>query len=609
MAGEKIQSNRKAQQYGGALESSAETMDGALMSYHLVTEPAQLEAVRQRLAAEPVIGLAAEVTSLDPFTGQIRFLQLATSAGVTILDLAKLGPNSIELLRQMLEADRPVKIVHDGKLEAKMLLHHFGIEIGRVFDTLLASQLVAAGDSTKRHDFPDLARALLGVQVGERPRVIDRSRELSPRQLTDLSRSVELLLPVRLALIEKLKQARLIDVAKLEFECVIPTAAMELAGMYLDRDRWRDLVAELERKHDTSEEELRGELAGVSDQVDLFGQAEINLNSPQWVLEMLRRLGLSLSGTSEAELLQYRDHAVVRKLLEYRGVQKLLATFGRTLEEHLHPVTGRLHAEFRQIGTPTGRYSCSEPNLQQVPNTPEIRRCFTPPPGKKLIVADYSQIELRILAEFSQDPKMLEAFLAGHDLHRSTASLMFRVPLDQVSKEHRAVAKTINFGLVYGMGAAALAPRIETTVAEAKRLIDTYFEVFHRVHEWLRAAGDTAVSVGHSRTQSGRLWNYRFDPLDREQIATIQRLGKNTPIQGTGSDILKRAMRLVYEGLKPHDARIVNSIHDELVVEVIEHEAEEVARVVRQQMIAAGQDFVKTVPIEVDVTVSDAWMK
>jgi DNA polymerase-1 len=231
-------------------------------------------------------------------------------------------------------------------------------------------------------------------------------------------------------------------------------------------------------------------------------------------------------------------------------------------------------------------------------------------------VADYSQIELRILAEFSQDPKMLEAFLNGLDLHRMTASWMFKVPPEEVTKEQRAIAKTINFGLMYGMGAASLAARIaevrqraDVSLAEAEALIANYFEIYRKVGDWLRAAGDTAVSVRHSRSQSGRLWRFHFDPSDREQVAAIQRLGKNFPIQGTGADILKRAMRLVYDALRPYDAYIVNSIHDEIVVEVAEDHAPEVAERVRESMIAAGREFIKTVPIEVDVVISDVWAK
>jgi DNA polymerase-1 len=587
-----------------------------MATYRVITQLAELDALRERLLAEPVLGVDTETTALDPYRGRIRLLQLATRDEVVILDLFALGRQALEALRPVLEGERPVKVVHNAKFDAKMLLHHAGIELGRLFDTMLASQLVAAGDMTKRHGLADVAERYLRQRVEKAAQVSDWSGELSPGQLEYAARDVEILVPLRQALIEKLKELGLIRVAKLEFECVIPTAAMELAGMPFDAERWRLLIEAWEHRRAHVEDALRRELAQGVPQANLFGQVEINVNSPQQVLASLRQLGLPVASTSEGDLLPHRDHPAVRLLLEYRSVQKMLSTFGRGFLEHRHPVTGRLHGDFHQIGTPTGRYSCSEPNIQQVPNVPEIRACFRAPAGRRLIVADYSQIELRILAEFSQDPKMLEAFVNGLDLHRMTASWMFRVPPEEVTKEQRAIAKTINFGLMYGMGAASLAARIaevrngaSISLAEAEALIANYFDIYRRVAAWLRASGDTAVSLRHSRSSSGRLWRFQFDPADREQVAAVQRLGKNFPIQGTGADILKRAMRLVYDALRPYDARIVNSIHDEIVVEVAEDQAEAVAPLVRERMIAAGREFIKTVPIEVEVVVSEAWTK
>ena len=585
-------------------------------TYRVITHVAELEPLRSQLLAEPVLGIDTETTALDPYQGRIRLLQIATSSGVFVLDLFALGLSALEVLRPVLESERPIKVLHNAKFDAKMLRHHAGLELGRLFDTMLASQLIAAGDMAKRHGLADVVERYLREHVEKAPQRSDWSGELSRTQLEYAARDVEVLLPLRQILIQKLKELGLVRAAQLEFECVVPTAAMELAGMPFDVERWHALTKEWERRRAQLHDAVQRELASVAAQRDLFGHVEINLNSPHQVLVGLRQLGLAVEGTSEWDLLPYREHPVVRLLLEYRSVQKLLSTFGRGFLEHRHPVTGRLHGDFHQIGTPTGRYSCSEPNIQQVPNVPEIRACFRAPAGRRLIVADYSQIELRILAEFSQDPKMLEAFLNGLDLHRMTASWMFKVPPEEVTKEQRAIAKTINFGLMYGMGAASLAARIaevrqraDVSLAEAEALIANYFEIYRKVGDWLRAAGDTAVSVRHSRSQSGRLWRFHFDPSDREQVAAIQRLGKNFPIQGTGADILKRAMRLVYDALRPYDAYIVNSIHDEIVVEVAEDHAPEVAERVRESMIAAGREFIKTVPIEVDVVISDVWAK
>ncbi|MBI3951311.1 MAG: hypothetical protein HY314_12750 [Acidobacteria bacterium] len=579
-----------------------------MINFQLVITSDQLSAVRQQLADQRAIGVDTETTSLDPFEARVRLLQLAAPEIVYIVDLFQIPKAAIAPIKELLEAERPVKVIHNAKFDAKMLRHHYGIELNAIFDTMLASQLVSAGDSNQRHGLSDLAWRYLGRRIEKSLRTSDWSGSLSQAMLEYAAEDAAVLLTLRQYLIERIKELQLIDVAKLEFDCVLPTAAMELAGIYLDESRWEKLVAAVEAQSSRLETDIKQALAAASQQIDLFGQADINLNSPQQVQEAFARLGIPIQSTRELELESFaEDYPIIAQLIDYRHQQKFLSTYGRTLLDHIHPATGRIHADFRQIGTPTGRFSCSSPNVQQVPNEPEVRACFTAPPGRKLVVADYSQIELCILAEFSRDPRMLEAFLNGIDLHRSTASLMFDVPIDEVTREHRAIAKTLNYGLLYGMGAAGLAARIGAPVAEAEKLMARYFEVYHGVADWLRAAADTAVSVGHSRTHWGRLWNFRFDPNHREQVATVQRLGKNAPIQGSSADILKRAMRLVYDALR--DAYIVNSIHDEIVVEADQPIAEDVAEIVHERMIAAAQEFIRAIPVEVDVHVGDAWMK
>jgi DNA polymerase I-like protein with 3'-5' exonuclease and polymerase domains len=504
-----------------------------MTNYKLVTTPEQFSEVRQQLIGRRAIGVDTETTHLDPFMAQVRLLQLASPEMVYIVDLFQIPKTALTPMKELLEAERPVKVLHHAKFDAKMLRHHFGIELTAVFDTMLASQLVSAGDLTQRQGLTELTGRYLGRRIEKTLRTSDWAGALSQAMLEYAAEDAAVLLPLRQRLIEKIKDLQLVNVAKLEFDCILPTAAMELAGIYVDRTGWETLVKGFEAKGRQLEAEVKQDLAAASQQVDLFGEADINLNSPQQVQEAFARLGIPIHSTRELELESYAEQfPVIAKLIEYRHVQKFLSTYGRILLDHIHPATGRIHADFRQIGTPTGRFSCSNPNVQQVPNIPEVRACFTAPAGTKLVVADYSQIELCILAEFSRDPRMMDAFLNGTDLHRSTASLMFQVPVEEVTKEQRHVAKSLNYGLLYGMGAAGLAARIGASVTEAERLMARYFDVYRRVADWLRAAADTAASVGHSRTHWGRLWNFRFDQNDREQVATVQRLGKNAPIQG-----------------------------------------------------------------------------
>jgi DNA polymerase I-like protein with 3'-5' exonuclease and polymerase domains len=301
---------------------------------------------------------------------------------------------------------------------------------------------------------------------------------------------------------------------------------------------------------------------------------------------------------------------VIAQLLEYRTVQKALTSYGQNMIEMINPATGRLHADFRQIGAPTGRFACTNPNIQQVPHALEYRRCFSGhPAGRKLIIADYSQIELRILAEFSGDQGFIKAFNSGADLHRVTAAEVFNVSLDQVSREQRDFAKRLNFGVVYGIGAQRFSLMTGLSLSEAENVLRKYFATYRQLDTYLHEAADRAVRDRQARTASGRLVRFRYDDQDRQQISMTKRNGKNTPIQGTSADILKRALRLLRDELKETSGRVVNIIHDEIVVEADAGDADDVARRVERAMCAAGEEYLTTVPVKVEIEIGDEWVK
>jgi len=326
----------------------------------------------------------------------------------------------------------------------------------------------------------------------------------------------------------------------------------------------------------------------------------------------LTRLGIPVPESTRNWKMQplAAQYPVIEKLLEYRTVQKALTSYGQNMIELINPLTKRLHADFRQIGAPTGRFACTNPNIQQVPHAVEYRRCFSGyPEGRKLVIADYSQIELRILAEFSGDQGFIDAFRSGADLHRVTASQVFNVSLDQVTKEQRDFAKRLNFGVVYGIGAQRFALMTGVTVPEAENVLRRYFGTYRQLDSYLREAASRAVTDRQARTASGRLVRFRYDENDRQQISMTQRNGKNTPIQGTSADILKRALRLMRDELANSDAQIVNIIHDEIVVETTADDAQEIAQKVERVMCAAGEEYLNTVPVKVETEIADEWVK
>ncbi|MCC6452100.1 MAG: hypothetical protein IT171_04360, partial [Acidobacteria bacterium] len=416
---------------------------------------------------------------------------------------------------------------------------------------------------------------------------------------------------VRDRLHERIVTEGLEHVLKLENECVLPIAQMELNGIYLDETRWREQLAVVSKKQAAAAEELQGMLAAGVAQASLFGRPEINLDSIDQVTSALQNLGVPVEGTTRAgALLPLADkYPVVAKLLEYRQMAKATQSFGENILGFIEPSTGRIHADFRQIGAPTGRFSCSNPNLQQIPHEAEYRRCFVAPKGRKLVVADYSQIELRILADISKDKAFIDAFRSGADFHAATAAQIFGIETDAVTPDQRSFAKRLNFGVVYGIGVQRFAKMTGLSESQAEDTLRRYFATYPRMDNWLRTQAKAVLTERTARTLTGRLARMRFNENDRAEVGAAQRYAKNMPIQGTSADILKRALRLLQDDIQGTSAKLVNIVHDEIIVETDASEAEETARKLEGSMLNAGREFLKDVPVKVDLSISDEWSK
>ena len=588
--------------------------------YQVITTAAELRRAIDELSTRQVVGLDTETTDLDPHLARLRLIQLATSDGVHIIDLNRFADQDLKQgdelapLRRLFAGSRPIKIAHNAKFDAKFIKHNFGVDVVGLFDTLLASQLVSAGDIEERHGLEAIAGRYLSEAVDKSERLSNWEFELSEAQLQYAARDAAVLIPLREKLIEKIKSADLIDCAKLEFECVMPVVDLELAGFYMNKQRWLEQLAIVEERRAELANELQEMLGEGVAQASLFGpaRANINLDSQPQVTDAMTRLGIPLPDSTRNWKLQplATQYPVVAKLLEYRTMQKALTSYGQNMIEFISPKTGRLHADFRQIGAPTGRFACTNPNIQQVPHAIEYRRCFMGyPEGRRLIIADYSQIELRILAEFSGDEAFIRAFNSGADLHRVTAAQVFNVAEDQVTKEQRDFAKRLNFCVVSGIGAQRFSMMTGLSVTEAESVLRRYFSTYRKLDSYLRESANRAVSEKQARTASGRLVRFNFDPADRQQVSMTQRNGKNAPIQGTSADILKRALRLLNDELRDTSAKIVNIIHDEIVVEVDENESQDIAAKVERAMCGAGEEYLHTVPVKVEHQIASEWAK
>jgi DNA polymerase I-like protein with 3'-5' exonuclease and polymerase domains len=587
--------------------------------FELIRDAESLRRACEETANEEFIGFDTETTELDPYKGGVRLVQFSNGRNTRVIDLRAFGSGEalknspdLEPLRQLLTAEMPRKVAHNAKFDAKWIRHHLGIELGGIYDTYLASQLIAAGDTDRRHGLADVAQYFLGVEMDKSQQVSDWSAaELSHSQIEYAARDAAIMPQVRDKLDERLKSDQLEQVAALEFDCVMPIAEMELNGVFLDSVRWREQIARAKKAQEKSADELLEMLSAGVAQASLFGRAEINLDSQAQVTEALKNLGVPVPDSTRAWQLQplAEKYPVVGKLLEYRAAAKQIGSFGENILEYIEPKTGRIHADFRQIGAPTGRFSCSNPNLQQIPHEPEYRRCFRAPDGKKLVIADYSQIELRILADFSGDQAFIEAFKSGQDFHSMTASQVFNVKLADVTPDQRSFAKRLNFGVVYGIGASRFGMMTGLGQSDAENTMRKYFSTYPGMDEYLRGSGNKVITDRIARTATGRMLRLRFDENDRQQISAARRYGVNMPIQGTSADILKRALRLLHDSISGTSARLVNIVHDEIVLECDAAEAEATAEKLKKAMCSAGEEFVKKVPVDVDVTIADEWTK
>ncbi len=586
--------------------------------FQLINDAEGVQKTCQELAGERFLGFDTETTELDPYRGDLRLIQFSTGKSTYVIDMKPFGTNgslrsnpALAPLRALLADPTITKIAHNAKFDAKWVRHHLGTEVGGIFDTFLASQLIAAGDSDRRHSLADVAQFFTGTELDKTEQISDWSGELSQSQIEYAARDAAIMIPLREQIEERLKNDGLERAAALEFECVMPIAEMELNGFYLDEGRWRQQLDKVKLAQVKSADELQDLLSAGVAQATLFGRAEINLDSQQQVTDALLNLGVPVPETTRAWQLQplAEKYPVVAKLLEYRGVAKSLSSFGENILEFIEPKTGRIHADFRQIGAPTGRFSCSNPNLQQIPHEPQYRRCFKAPEGKKLVIADYSQIELRILADFSGDQNFIKAFVSGADFHTTTASQVFAVAASDVTPDQRSFAKRLNFGVVYGIGASRFGLMTGLSQNDAENTMRKYFGTYRALDSYLRQSGSDVISKRVARTASNRMLRLRFDENDRQQVASARRYGVNMPIQGTSADILKRALRLLHDSLRGTSGRLVNIVHDEVVVECDASDADSIAVKLDNAMCSAGREYVSKVPVNVDVHIADEWAK
>lgn len=594
---------------------------------HVTTEN-QINEAFEDLEKQQVVGVDIEGTSLDPYDSILLTVQIGTPEKSYIFDARELKLDEIPRFKEFLENPKIVKILHNGKFDYKHVKQNLGIDVCNIYDTMLTEALLNAGLRNSYYSLKDLAVKYTGIDLKKSVResfeYMTASTRLNESQLRYGAVDTLILFPIFEEQFKKLKKEQLVDVAKLEFATTRVVGDMELRGVYIDVKRWRDLINDLGEKRNELAKKFQQDIRPLfkSNSIDLFGNIgdSININSQVQLMDLFNnKMGLNLPSTGDG-ILELCDNPVVKILREYRGYEKLVSAFGENLLSKINPKTKRIHPEFNQLGAATGRFSCNNPNFQQIPRQSEnapFRSCFNPAKGYKLVTTDYSTFEMRIMAELSEDASLIDAFKRGVDVHSHTAALMFGLELtDDFAKTHpdeRFAAKSINFGLMYGRGPSSLAGQLGISPERGREYLEKYFRSYPGVKKYLDKMAKEAVKKGWSTTPAGRKRWYvqpdRTDPEYTRKISHIERQAKNHPIQGTNADAIKYALVFLTEKIKGKgfDASIILTVHDEIVCEVREDQAEEWAKIQSEEMIRAGSLFIKKVPIESKPFVGDVW--
>ena len=591
--------------------------------YQLIENEDELRRICDFFITKEFVSIDTETTSTDAISAELVGLSFSAEESkafyVPVPANYKEALKVVEIFKPLYESDKIMKIGQNIKYDYEVLTR-YGVTIqGKMFDTMIAHYLI---QPELHHNMDYLAETLLGYQtihieelLGPKGKKQKNMRDVSPADIYEYAaEDADITLRLKNVLEPRLKELGVKELFwNIEMPLVRVLADMELNGVCLDTEALQDTSKIFTERMKQYEQEIYKE-AGE----------EFNISSPKQVgdilfgkLQIMDKPKKTKTGqyvTSE-EVLQSLENKspIVRNILNYRGMKKLLSTYIDALPKLINPHTGHIHTSFNQALTATGRLSSSDPNLQNIPvrtdDGKEIRKCFIPEEGCLFFSADYSQIELRIMAHLSEDENMMEAFREGHDIHRATAAKIWHEDIDKVTDAQRKKAKQANFGIIYGITTYGLAQRMDISNAEAKDLIQDYFRTFPKVQAYMEHAKEVARAKGYAETLFHRR-RYLADINSRN--ATVrgfaERNAINAPIQGTEADIIKVAMVRIWERFKKEGIRskMILQVHDELNFSVYPEEREKVERIVIEEMQNA---YPLNVPLIADAGWGKNWLE
>ena len=600
-----------------AASANRQTLETTPHEYHLVQTEADMQALVTLLSTADVISLDTETTSTNAIEAQLVGLSFAIEEKkayyVPVPEQADEAQNIVNRFKPIYENPKTLKVGQNIKYDLEVL-RSYGVALqGPLFDTMVAHYLL---QPELRHNMDFMAEVYLNYEtvhidalIGPKGKAQKNMRELAPSEVYNYAcEDADITLQLKNVLQPKLVEAgveRLFN--EVEMPLIPVLAEMECNGVRIDTAALKETSQVFTERMLQLEQEIY-QAAGKTFNVASPKQVGDILFGEMKIIDKPKKTKTGQYVTSEEVLQTLRSkHPIVAHILDYRALKKLLGTYVDALPKLINPRTGHIHTSFNQAVTATGRLSSSDPNLQNIPvrgeDGKEIRKCFIPEEGCEFFSADYSQIELRVMAHLSQDANMLDAFREGYDIHAATAAKIYDKPVSEVTRDERTKANRANFGIIYGITVFGLADRLNIERAEAKQLIDGYFKMFPQVRDYMEQAKETAKANGYVETFFHRR---RYLPDINSSNATVRGIAErnaiNAPIQGSAADIIKVAMVRIFQRFKRENIRskMILQVHDELNFSVLPTEKEQVERIVMEEMQAAY-------PLDVPLVADGGW--
>ncbi len=630
------------------------------------------ESMKKFLALDEGIPIAfdIEATSLDPFTGKIILMQVGTKDWVNVYDVRKLPKDKVVYLLELLNTREVIS--HNAKFEWSYVYEKYGINLRRIFDTMLAEVLILAGVGRPFYSLTALTEKYVTVKLNKEIRSVfeDNYDLIITPEIVDYGANDVLYLPyIREQQLEKIAEIKSMQVFDLEMRLLPVVAKMEHNGVLLNKEEWTRLAlealakaAEFDKKiQETIADTVRNEIekhsgdwddardmlqyfkvtltkekkkvkyrrdflstiTEVDDMVQVFNE-NFNAGSPLQMKRILEVSGVVVSSTNSKVMKREQPtNPFVDLIVSYREWLKRGSSFGFNFFDFINEKTGRIHSQFNQLGTATGRFASEKVNLQNILAINKYRNCFLATEGYEMITADYSQIELVIAADLSDEERMIESFLAGESLHEQTAiDVLGADPADVIPDENGdrkdskiyTIAKSTNFAIIYGTSAKGLALNFRLPHKEGLRILAKHKETYPKLHAFIALAKAYIIERGYSITRLGRRRHFvvarRFDKYTIKNKFKIEREGFNHIVQGGSADMLKLAMVNISE-LSPFGdlLKMILTVHDEIVYEARKDIVEEAKAFINKQMVLAGSAFVKKIPVKVGIKSGPYWEK